>query len=52
MENKLQKIYTVYKSLPEKENFYCHLNKENITDADYAPAKRVCKYFEIKKLGE
>ena len=25
---------------------------ENITDADYAHAKRVCKGFEIKNLGE
>ena len=25
---------------------------EDITDADYAPAKRVCKNFEIKSLGE
>ena len=23
-------------SLPEKENFYSHLNMEDITDADYA----------------
>ena len=39
-------------SLPEKENFYSHLNMENITDADYAHAKRLCKGFEIKNLGE
>ena len=25
---------------------------EDITDADYIQAKRVCKDFEIKKLGE
>ena len=25
---------------------------EDITDADYADAKRVCKVFEIKHLGE
>ena len=25
---------------------------EDITNADYAPAKRVCKIFEIKSLGE
>ena len=29
--------------LPEKEDFYNHLNMENITDADYPHAKRVCK---------
>ena len=39
-------------SLPEKEDFYSHLNMEDIIDADYAHAKRVCKDFEIKKLGE
>ena len=38
--------------LPEKEQFYCNLNKEDIADADYMHAKRVCKDFEIKKLGE
>ena len=32
--------------------FYSHLNLENITDADYMHAKRVCKDFEIKHLGE
>ena len=30
-------------SLPGKENFYSLLNMEDITDADYAHAKRVCK---------
>ena len=30
---------------PEKENFYSHLNMENITDADYAQVKRVCTDF-------
>ena len=40
------------RSLPEKEDFYSHLNIEDITDADYAHAKRVCKNFEIKNLGE
>ena len=39
-------------SLSRKEDFYSHLNMENITDADYAHAKRVCKDFEIKNLGE
>ena len=32
-------------SLPEKEDFYSHLNMEDITDADYTHAKRVCKNF-------
>ena len=36
------------KSLPEKENFYSHLNMENVTDADYAHTKGVCKDFEMK----
>ena len=39
-------------SLLEKEDFYSHLNMEDIADADYAHAKRVCKDFEIKNLGE
>ena len=38
-------------SLPEKE-FYSNLNTDNITDVDYMHAKRVCKDFEIKNLGE
>ena len=39
-------------TLPEKEKFYSNLNIEDITDADYMNAKRVCKDFEIKNLGE
>ena len=38
--------------LPEKKDFYIFLNVEDITDADYSHVKRVCKGFEIKKLGE
>ena len=39
-------------SLREKEEFYSHLNRDNISDADYTNAKRVCKDFEIKSLVE
>ena len=39
-------------SLPGKEDFHSHLIMEDITDADYMHAKRVCKDFEIKKLVE
>ena len=39
-------------SLPEIENFYSHLNMEDITDAVYAHAERACKDFEIKNLEE
>ena len=39
-------------SLLKKEDFYSHLNMEDITDAHYAYAKRVCKDFEIKNLEE
>ena len=39
-------------SLLEKEDFYSHLNMEDITDADYAHAKRYCKNFEMKNLEE
>ena len=28
-------------SLPENEDFYSHLNMEDITDGDYAHGKRV-----------
>ena len=39
-------------SLPEKDESYSDLNMEDITDADYMHAKRVCKEFEMKNLGE
>ena len=39
-------------TLPEKEYFYSQLNVEDVSDADCAYAKRVCKDFEIKNLGE
>ena len=39
-------------SLPEKEDFYYHLNIEDITDTDYGHAKRVCKDFELNNLEE
>ena len=40
------------KSKPGKEDFYSHLNMEDITDASYTHAKRVCKGFEIKNSGK
>ena len=39
-------------SLPEKEDFYSHLNMEGITDADYVHTKtyqNIC--LEISELG-
>ena len=39
-------------SLPHEKDFYTELNKENITDEDYAHAQKVWKVFEIKNLGE
>ena len=39
-------------SLTEKEDFYSHLNMVDIADTDYTHAKRICKDFEIKHLGE
>ena len=39
-------------SLSVKEDFYSHLNMEDMTNADYARTKRVCKNFEIENLGE
>ena len=35
-------------SLTEKEDFYSRLDIEEIADADFAHAKRVCKNFEMK----
>ena len=32
-------------SLTEKEDFYGHVNMEDITDADYTHRKIVCKDF-------
>ena len=37
-------------SLPKKEDFYCHLNMEDITDADYAHTKIIFKDFEINRF--
>ena len=37
-------------SLPEKQDFYSHLNMEDITDVDYLNTKKACKDFEIKNL--
>ena len=36
-------------SLPEKEDLYSHSNMEDITYADCAHAKKVCKVFKRKK---
>ena len=48
--NDLEKIDDTL--LPEKEDFYSHLNMKDITDANYKHAKRVCGDLEIKKIGE
>ena len=39
-------------SLPVKEDFYNHLNIEDIAEADNTHTKWVCTDFEIKSLGE
>ena len=39
-------------SLPDKGSFYSELNKEDITDEEYAHAQKVWKVFKIKNLGE
>ena len=48
--------YTDYlKKLNEndyKDNFYRHLNMEDITHSDYTHAKKVGKDFEIKNPGK
>ena len=37
-------------SLHEQVGFYSQLNMEDITDADHANAKRVCKEYQIENL--
>ena len=39
-------------SLPEREDFWSHLNLDNTTAADYAHRKKVWKDLEIKHFGE
>ena len=39
-------------SLSEMQDFYSKLNMEDIPDADYMDAKRACKVFQIKDLGQ
>ena len=39
-------------TIDERENFYSNLDMEDITVADYMYAKRFCKDFEMKNLGE
>ena len=39
-------------SLPEKEDFYSHLNMEDITNTKYAHWKQGFKDIEIENLGE
>ena len=39
-------------SILDKEAFYSELNKEDITDEDYAHYKKVLKEFKIKDRGE
>ena len=39
-------------TLPEKQEFYISLNMEDIIDTDCMRAKRVCKDFEMRNLGE
>ena len=40
------------KPLEDKEYFYNELNKEGITDEDFAHYQKVCKVFKIKNLGK
>ena len=46
-------IWTAGKDLlPDNESFYSELNKEHITDEDYAHAQKVWNTFNIKNFGE
>ena len=38
--------------LPEKEDFYSHINMKYITNADYIQAKTVCKDFKSTNLDK
>ena len=33
-------------------NFYNNLNVEDVTDSDHHYTKRICRYFETKKLSK
>ena len=54
----LQKRVYAYQYMDNWEKFnktslpYTHLNMEDAIDSDYASAKRVCKQFEMKHLGD
>ena len=39
-------------SLPEKKDFYSHLNMEHTSAVDYTHAKKACRNFEIRDLGK
>ena len=39
-------------SLSGREDFYCHLNMDHITDASYKHAQRFCKVFKVMNLGD
>ena len=40
------------KQLPQKEDFYCILNNEHISDEQYTHAKTVWDKFNLKSMGE
>ena len=42
----------IKKSLMKADKNESFIKMEDINDADYTPAKRVCKYFEIKHSGD
>ena len=52
----LQKVVHPYELIDQcnfiTDNFQSHLNIEDITDADYSHAKRVCKDFKTRNIGD
>ena len=48
IRKKLMKIYY----LKKKIYFYSQLNMEDITETDYMHARKVCKDFKTKNIGE
>ena len=51
IEKKKKKKERLEKKI-KKEDFYSHLNMENVAVADYTQAKRVCENLKITNLGD
>ena len=45
-------IRKIWRKNITRENFYSYLSFEDITNADYSHAKKVCKEILVKKISE